>query len=484
MNQASDSVASLSAPMGRRIVTIGRSYEGIALVLDAATIVLTSVVAAALYHWPDPYSPIERLYDYAGVGVLMAILYGTVRMARGGYDLKKACNGRIGFVQIFSTWNFAIFCVLALSFLTKITATYYSRGTLILFYAGGLGGLVVMRTAVMSVVQRGIRENWLSTSRVLLVGTADKIEDFLARYSLTEAGFHVVDTLVLPDMAEGTDHRERAAVLDRAVDRVRAHRVEDVFLVVPWSDTTVIEQAADAFLNVPARLHLGTERILDRFASVEIGRTGPVASLELARPALSSREILAKRAMDASLALVALVVLAPVLVVVAILIRLDSPGRVYFRQRRYGFNQEPFEIIKFRSMTTAEDGTDVRQVKAGDLRVTRVGRWLRRTNLDELPQLINVLKGEMSVVGPRPHAIIHNQEFEQKIARYARRHNVKPGITGWAQVNGFRGETDTDAKMRARVKCDLYYIDNWSLSFDAYIIFKTLFSLRAYRNAR
>ena len=134
-------------------------------------------------------------------------------------------------------------------------------------------------------------------------------------------------------------------------------------------------------------------------------------------------------------------------------------------------------------MSTTEDGSDVKQVKRGDLRITRVGRWLRRTNIDELPQLINVLKGEMSLVGPRPHAVIHNQEFEQKIARYARRHNVKPGITGWAQVNGFRGETDTDAKMRARVKCDLYYIDNWSLPLDAYIILRTIFSMRAYRNA-
>jgi Undecaprenyl-phosphate glucose phosphotransferase len=422
---------------------------------------------------------------------LMAVLYGAVRMTRGAYTVKSACSGKVRFLEIWSSWNLAMCCVLVVGFLTKIAVSYYSRGSLVLFYAGGLAGLVGVRLLVLHVVSRGIRESWLTTSRVLMIGTAGSIQDFIRRYDLTGGGFRVVETLLLPETSRTEDggaamvsqRTERAAVLDAAIDRIRAHRVEDVFLVVPWSDHVVIDQAADAFLNVPARLHLGAERVMDRFADIEISRTGPVASLQLARPAMAPWEVFMKRAMDVGVSLTALVALAPVFMIVAVLVKRDSPGKVFFRQRRYGFNQEQFEIIKFRSMTTTEDGDDVRQVKRNDMRVTAVGKWLRRTNLDELPQLINVLKGEMSIVGPRPHAIIHNREFEQKIARYARRHNVKPGITGWAQVNGFRGETDTDAKMRARVKCDLYYIDNWSLSFDVYIIFKTLFSLRAYRNA-
>ena len=139
-------------------------------------------------------------------------------------------------------------------------------------------------------------------------------------------------------------------------------------------------------------------------------------------------------------------------------------GRCSSCQRRYGFNQQEFRIIKFRTMTTLDDGDVVRQATAQRSAASRgSARFLRKWNIDELPQLINVLKGDMSLVGPRPHALSHNREYEQKIALYARRHNVLPGITGWAQVNGFRGETDTDDKMRARVDHDLYYIDNWSL---------------------
>ena len=165
------------------------------------------------------------------------------------------------------------------------------------------------------------------------------------------------------------------------------------------------------------------------------------------------------------------------------LIRRESPGPVFFMQRRYGFNQEPFRIYKFRSMSAQEDGRVVTQAIAGDSRVTRVGRFIRRTNIDELPQLLNVLRGEMSLVGPRPHAMAHDQAFEREVALYARRHNVRPGITGWAQVNGWRGETDTPEKVLGRVAHDLFYIDNWSLMLDLSIMVRTVFSRKAYKNA-
>ena len=157
---------------------------------------------------------------------------------------------------------------------------------------------------------------------------------------------------------------------------------------------------------------------------------------------------------------------------------------MFFLQRRYGFNQQPFRIIKFRSMTTLEDSATLRQVTTGDRRVTRVGRILRKTSIDELPQMINVLKGDMSIVGPRPHAVAHDQQFERSIALYARRHNVKPGITGWAQVRGWRGETDTPGKIRGRIEHDFQYIDTWALWFDLAIIVRTVFSRETFRNAK
>ncbi len=175
--------------------------------------------------------------------------------------------------------------------------------------------------------------------------------------------------------------------------------------------------------------------------------------------------------------------LTPLLIAVAVMIKLDSRGPVFFMQRRYGFNQKPFRIIKFRTMHTLDDGAVIQQARRDDPRITRVGRWLRRWNIDEIPQLFNVLKGDMSLVGPRPHALSHNHQYERRILLYARRHNVKPGITGWAQIHGFRGETDTDDKMEKRVAHDLYYIDNWSPWLDVTILIRTVISARSYRNA-
>lgn len=483
MSQVGHSLISAKSEGNRRTFVIGRSFEWIALAMDVLATLAVSVLAAGLYHWLIDDS-LERLRDHAGVGLAVALVYAAVRMSRGGYDVKAACRGDIGFLKIVSAWNFAMCGILVLSFLTKVSGTYYSRGAIVLFYLGGIGALLAVRHLVIRVVERGIGEGWLSTSRALLIGTPDRVQDFMNRFGLRGGGLQIVSTVTLPEVVGASDGADRGSLLQRAVDEVRKRKIEDVFLAVPWSDHVMIEQAGDAFLNVPARLHLGTERILDRFANVAISRTGPVAGLELARPALGPRQQVVKRGMDVALALTALVLLAPLFVVLGVLVKLDSPGKVFFRQKRYGFNQEEFEIIKFRSMTTSDEGEHVKQATRNDIRITRTGRWLRSTNLDELPQLVNVLMGQMSFVGPRPHAVIHNREYERKISTYARRHNVKPGITGWAQVNGLRGETDTDAKMRARVKCDLYYIDNWSAWFDIYIILRTVFSASAYRNAR
>jgi lipopolysaccharide/colanic/teichoic acid biosynthesis glycosyltransferase len=158
---------------------------------------------------------------------------------------------------------------------------------------------------------------------------------------------------------------------------------------------------------------------------------------------------------------------------VAVLVKLDSPGPVLFVQTRAGFNTRPFRIFKFRTLHTLEDGSIVRQVSRNDSRLTRIGRILRRTSIDELPQLFNVLRGEMSLVGPRPHAAAHNFEYQQVIANYAYRHHVRPGLTGWAQVNGLRGETTVEI-MQRRVDLDLWYIDNWSLWLDLKIMVRTV----------
>jgi exopolysaccharide biosynthesis polyprenyl glycosylphosphotransferase len=223
--------------------------------------------------------------------------------------------------------------------------------------------------------------------------------------------------------------------------------------------------------------------VLHKFEEARLSTLGPLASLQLTRRPLTRREIIQKRLFDLVFAAAALLVSTPLLILVALLIKLDSPGPIFFVQRRFGFNQQPFRIIKFRSMRTLDDGAVIQQARPDDPRLTRIGRWLRRWNIDEIPQLFNVLTGDMSLVGPRPHALSHDREYEHRISLYARRHNMKPGITGWAQIHGLRGETDTDEKMRKRVEYDLFYIDNWSLWLDLKIIARTVLSRTSYQNA-
>ena len=236
--------------------------------------------------------------------------------------------------------------------------------------------------------------------------------------------------------------------------------------------------------TVAADVKLCPEEISLELPHLGYGEVAGIPMLKLSERPLSGWNVFAKALEDRILGMTILIGLSPLLLAIAAAIKLTSRGPVLFTQKRYGFNNNEFTVLKFRTMHDAPeaDGT-VTQASRNDSRITPVGRFLRRTSLDELPQLINVIRGEMSLVGPRPHAVAHNEEYAAVINEYLSRHRVKPGITGWAQVNGFRGETATLDLMRQRVQHDLYYIENWSVLFDLRILVMTLFVGFVHRNA-
>jgi Undecaprenyl-phosphate glucose phosphotransferase len=377
-------------------------------------------------------------------------------------------------------------CLLATGFLAKVTVIY-SRGWIILYYASTIGVLLLLRYAFVQTAVHGTRIGILSAQRIFLFGTGKHIDDFVTRYQPKALGVNIVGCHFLTPMApEASTHEQRQSLardLGQAISGARLLEPDAIFLVMPWSATELITSSAEALLKLPAEIHLGAEHILDRFEHVKLSRFGSMVSLQLTRMPLSRLELLLERAFDLLLASAALLLLTPLLVAAALLIKLDSSGPIFFLQHRHGFNRKPFRIIKFRTMQTLEDGAVIPQASENDPRITRVGAWLRRWSIDELPQLFNVIKGDMSLVGPRPHALSHDLEYERRIALYARRHNVKPGITGWAQIHGYRGKTDTDDKMGKRVEHDLYYIDNWSLMLDVHILIRTVFTAASHRNA-
>jgi Undecaprenyl-phosphate glucose phosphotransferase len=240
---------------------------------------------------------------------------------------------------------------------------------------------------------------------------------------------------------------------------------------------------ASAVSDLPVDVHVVPVGSIDLMAVSRITQFGDMVTMRIFQSPLTPLNRAIKRAFDVVAAIAGLILASPLFLIVPLAIKLDSRGPVVFRQTRHGYNNEPIRVLKFRSMTVMEEGDNFKPVVRGDRRVTRLGRVLRHTNLDELPQLFNVLVGDMSIVGPRPHATSQNEAFGKLISSFSRRHNVKPGITGWAQVNGYRGDTDTLDKMQRRVEHDLYYIDNWSLLLDLKIIVMTFFSTKVYWNA-
>jgi putative colanic acid biosynthesis UDP-glucose lipid carrier transferase len=273
----------------------------------------------------------------------------------------------------------------------------------------------------------------------------------------------------------GLPPEENLGTLEQLADYARSHRVDLIYIALPMASQPRILALLDALRDTTASIYFVPDIFVSDLIQARIDFIGGLPVVAVCETPFYGVNGLVKSLSDYAIALAAFVCISPLLLAIAIGVKLSSPGPVLFRQRRYGLDGRRIVVYKFRSMTVAEDGDVVKQATRNDSRVTRFGAFLRRTSLDELPQFINVLQGRMSVVGPRPHAVAHNELYRKLIRGYMIRHKVKPGITGLAQVNGFRGETETVEKMKARVDYDLEYLRNWSLLLDLQIIVKTVF---------
>jgi Undecaprenyl-phosphate glucose phosphotransferase len=461
------------------------TFSGAIFLIDVAFIVAMACLTGVVYYLVV-YGDTGNVSSFIRVGGLAASIFAISNVFRGEYRLPNFFSYKPHARRTIQLWNVTLICLLMLGFMAQISVSY-SRGWIVLFYVATLVGLIVLRFLIVRVTALARGAGLIPAQRIFLIGTGAHVGAFVNSYAPWTLGINVVGCRFLTPVAATASAELRRATLDRdlaeAVASVRSLEPDAIFLQLPWSATEIIERCAETFLALPVEIHLGPEQILHKFEELELSKLGPLASLRLTRRPLSRFEIVQKRAFDLIFAALGIIALTPLLVLVAVLIAVEGDGPIFFVQRRYGFNQQPFRIIKFRTMRTLDDGAVVPQAVRDDPRLTKAGRWLRRWNIDEIPQLFNVLTGDMSLVGPRPHALSHDHEYNQRIALYARRHNVKPGITGWAQINGFRGEIDSDEKIRRRVEYDLFYIDNWSLWFDLKIIARTVLSPAAYQNA-
>ncbi len=457
-------------------------------VFDALVCMGTSLFTTFAYHiyvYQHGGYPLDSAI-WGGISALLFVILGA---AQGLYKPGGLFALGEQIKNILHVWLLITLFLLAALFVSKSTDAF-SRGAGLLFMVLTPTLLVLSRVAANRIALKLTRTGGPLNMRVALVGSRTKTEEFLRYSEVGTIGLSIMGTFddEAFDGDDQTGPRPGMDVAHGSLDDLkraaRETRIDQIVISIPWNESDRIETVVDELGHIPVPISLSPDPSVFRFSGRPIKILGGVPYFDIRPRRIDGMPGLAKIAMDRVLSGILLLCLSPLFLVVAIAIKATSPGPVFFRQRRHGFNHNVFPIMKFRTMTTTDDGPVVRQATKDDKRITAVGAFLRRTSIDELPQLLNVLKGEMSLVGPRPHALAHNMEYAKLVARYARRHNVKPGITGWAQVNGYRGETDTLEKMDGRVAHDLWYIEHWSLWLDIKILFmtaiKVLFQKSAY----
>lgn len=449
---------------------------------DAAIIVLSSLIGGTVYQWWMG-NPTPNLLPHCAVGLLASFIHILRVSGSGYYDFQFASKPRVEAVEILVSWVTTGLLLAFFAFLLKIGVAY-SRGAFVIFFFLAPVGLLGVRKISKLVLKRAIAQGMIGRRDIVLIGDAFELSVLEPRDLLAFFGAGDVNRFILgkeddPLERESNDIR----VVNSVANFVRERNAREILLAVPWSNSVRIDFIREHIKILPVSVRLLPDIRVRSLTDYSSSARQNIMSVEILGAPLSSVEQGVKRLIDVVLASVALVISVPIMLLTAIAIKLDGPGPVIFRQLRKGFNGQQFVMFKFRTMTVQENGLEVTQATRNDPRVTAIGKLLRASSIDELPQLINVLSGEMSLIGPRPHALAHDSQFEKTLSDYAFRHHVKPGITGWAQCNGARGATPKIEQIQERVKLDLWYINNWSLWLDFQILIKTFFEVLRKRNA-
>jgi putative colanic acid biosynthesis UDP-glucose lipid carrier transferase len=448
-------------------------------VVDGLWIVVAHYLACWAYHsaWLQPMTTATAI---------AVVVFNTVAEFNGLYRPWGSERVSREIWELFSTWLFVPPLLFFLAFITKST-TQYSRVVSLGWFLGAPVLLCASRLVQRQVLRR-LRAQGRNLRNVAVLGataSAEKLCEVIAQrpwLGLNLSGIY-------DDRSEARRHPFRvqrcpfAGTIDDLIRDAREGKVDLVYIALPLRAEGRVSEVLRALADTTATVYLMADFFTYDLLHARWTELGSLPLVSIYDSPFRGAAGSLKRIEDVVLGTIIVAMISIPLMAIALLVKATSKGPVFFRQRRYGLNGKEIRVLKFRSMTVMEDGPTVKQATKDDKRITPVGRFIRRTSLDELPQFLQVITGEMSIVGPRPHAVAHNEEYRALIHGYMLRHKVKPGITGWAQVNGWRGETTDIVKMEKRVQHDLEYIQNWHLLWDIKIIFMTLFGSKKSRNA-
>jgi Undecaprenyl-phosphate glucose phosphotransferase len=464
---------------------VRRAYSPIVITgaVRLADFALLSFIGVALYlGYMVPHTGFH--WDYVTAIFGMTLTAVICFQAADIYDVQIFRGQLRQMTRMISSWAFVFLLFIGASFLAKL-GSEISRLWLSAFFFLGLASLVAGRLLLRSLVRRWARQGRLDR-RTVVVGSDQSGEGLIEALKVQEDS----DIDILGVFDDRNDNRAldscagspKLGKVDDIVEFARRTRVDLVLFALPISAETRILEMLKKLWVLPVDIRLSAHTNKLRFRPRSYSYLGKVPTLDVFEAPITDWDLVMKWMFDHFVGGIILLLVAPVMAFIALAVKLDSPGPVLFRQKRFGFNNERIDVFKFRSLYHDQaDPTAAKVVTRNDSRVTRVGRFIRKTSLDELPQLFNVVfKSNLSLIGPRPHAVqgkLQSRLFDEAVDGYFARHRVKPGITGWAQINGWRGEIDNEEKIQKRVEFDLYYIENWSVLFDLYILLKTPLAL-------